>query len=635
MAYNSFESKEDKERKIKKDLQRQEFMTPDEMVEADENITRLNSNRGYMSKLYSRWSIEDKSYRNDQDIVPNRPNTRVAIMNAIIESQVASLVDKNIAVTCKGEGVSDESFANWGKVGLEWTLRKNKFKKVLAVEERRRSLHGVGIFKTFFNPDALHGFGLTEITAVPLNKIFIDTKVKDPLKFQSAEYVAETISLGKQQLEEIYGYEKAQVIDLGNHAYEDTDTFNEDEAYYDDENSATVIQWWSRHKGTLRLREFTGCGLLLYDSHKNGDRDTNQKDSEYNHEPYYRYVNNKYPFFFTDMYPEEGTIWGIGDGTLLNPLQDMLNDLYDKIRMSARPNLILVDVDSEIDLEDFDENSLEPRPAILSRGTAVQSIQWGNINESWWRLLVQIHQEIQRVARTSYMMLGQGGGSDSATEAAIQQQQGAGAIDHKKLMLQETLIEMCEYILALMMEYYTEAKTFRISEEKKDYEWIDFRELTNVPTMIPATEEYKKKFREKNSDKEVPEWMVLTDEKGKPVTKNVDFDIQISIGAGLPQNKAFIYQMIEKLSGVVIDGQNVVHYAEMRKFIKDFLGIPLSDSDDQLMQQMAEQQGQQGMVPPQTGGPTQSAATEGLTQKNRPQMSKLPLSNTGGGLSGG
>ena len=73
----------------------------------------------------------------------------------------------------------------------------------------------------------------------------------------------------------------------------------------------------------------------------------------------------------------------------------------------------------------------------------------------------------------------------------------------------------------------------------------------------------------------------------------------------------------------------------MRKFIKDFLGIPLSDSDDQLMQQMEEQQGQQGIVPPQPGGPTQSAATEGLTQKNRPQMSKLPLSNTGGGLSGG
>jgi hypothetical protein len=293
--------------------------------------------------------------------------------------------------------------------------------------------------------------------------------------------------------------------------------------------------------------------------------------------------------------------------------------------------LILFDPNSEVDLEDFDENSLEPRPADLSRGTAVQSIPWGTINESWWRLLVQVHQEIQRVARTSYMMLGQSGGADSATEAAIQQQQGAGAIDHKKLILQETLIEMCEYILALMMEFYTEAKTFRIHEEKKEYEWIDFRQLTNVPTMIPATDAYRKSFRERNPDKDEPEWMVLTDENGKPMTKNVDFDIQISIGAGLPQNKAFIYQMAEKLSQLVVDGQNVIHYPEMRKFIKDFLGIPLSDSDDDLQQQMAQGGGQM----PMQGQPEQGAMTEGLTPNNRPQMSRLPLSNQGGGLSGG
>jgi hypothetical protein len=633
MAYNSFPSSGEKRDSKKKEMQREEFMTREEINEIDENITRLNHNRGYMSQYYTRWSQEDKAYRNDQDIKPNRPNTRVGIMNAIIESQVSSLVDKNIAVMCKGEGVSDESFANWGKVGLEWTLRKNQFKKVLAVHERRRSLHGVGIFKVFFDTEAMHGFGLSKITAVPLNKIFIDTKVKDPLRFQDAEYIAETIRLSKSQVEQIYGEEKSDAIDYGNFAYEDLNTYSEEETFYDDDNAATIIQWWTKHKGILRLQEFSGCGVLLYDSHKTGNRDDNQKNNSFEHKSYYRYVNNKYPFFFTGMYPEEGSIWGIGDGTLLKPLQDMLNDLYDKIRMSARPHLILFDPNSEVDLEDFDENSLEPRPADLSRGTAVQSVPWGTINESWWRLLVQVHSEIQRVARTSYMMLGQGGGADSATEAAIQQQQGAGAIDHKKLILQETLIEMCEYILSLMMEFYTEAKTFRIHEEKKEYEWIDFRQLTNVPTMIPATDAYKSDYRKNNPGKEEPEWMVLTDENGKPMTKNVDFDIQISIGAGLPQNKAFIYQMAEKLSQLVVDGQNVIDYPEMRKFIKDFLGIPLSDSDDDLQQQMA--QGQQGMMPGQGGQPEQGAMTEGLTPNNRPQMSRLPLMNEGGGLKGG
>jgi hypothetical protein len=143
-----FETKEG--RRIERNLQRQQFMTDDEMRQVDEFIVRINQNKGYMSEFYSRWSSEDEAYRNDQPKTANRPNTRVGILNAIIETRVSSLVDKNLAVMCKGEGISDQSFANWGRIGLEWTFRRNGFKKILAVHERRRSLHGMGIFKVFF-----------------------------------------------------------------------------------------------------------------------------------------------------------------------------------------------------------------------------------------------------------------------------------------------------------------------------------------------------------------------------------------------------------------------------------------------------------------------------------------------------
>lgn len=625
---------EKEQKRMEKNLKRQTFMTDNEMNDVDRWITRINHNKGYMSEFYSRWSVEDEAYRNDQPMTPNRPNTRVGILNAIIETRVSSLVDKNIAVTCRGEGKSDQSFANWGRVGLEWTLRKNGFKKVLAVHERRRALHGAGIFKVYFDPDALHGFGLTKITCVPLNKIFIDTKVKDPLRFQEAEYVAETVRLSREQFEDLYGEDKASAIDYGNNTVEDTTTFNEDELFYDDADGATLIQLWTRHKGKLRLREVSGCGLLLYDSHKEGMRDENQKNKKYTHTSYYSYVNDQYPYFFTGMYQEEGRLWGFGDGWLLTPLQNMLNDLYDKIRMSARPHLILFDPNSEVDLEDFDENSLEPRPASLSSGKVVDYVPWGTINESWWRLLVQIHDEIQKVSRTNYVMMGQRSSADTATEAAIQQQQGTTAIDHMKLMVQETLTKMLEYILGLMQEFYTEAKAFRIDEEREDYEWIDFRKLSQVPTMIPATQDFIEDFMRKNPDGEIPEWMLLTDDEGNTMTKNVDFDIQVSIGAGLPQNKAFIYQMAEKLSQLVIEGQHVVHYGEMRKFVKDYLGIPLADSDEELMKQFA-QAGQNMQPSMQQSQQENGAMTEGLSATGRPQMSALPLMNTGGGLGAG
>jgi len=626
MVYKNGESPKEKEQK--KYYRQSEFMTDEEITEINECLTLLNQNKGEMSKYYSEWADIDTSYRGDQAKEKNLPNTRVNIFNANIEGQVSNIVDMNMSVMTRGEGPSDQSFANWARIGLDWTLRKNRFKKVLAKHERRRELFGAGIFKVYFDPNEFYGFGLTKICCPPLNKIFIDNKVKDDLRFQEAEYIAETIRYSKTQFINIYGDKKSSAISYGLNSTEDMTTFSEEETN-DDDNSATLIQWWSRQEGKLRLREFSGCGILLYDSHKEGGRKDNQKNSNKKIEPYYNYVNNKYPYFFTGLYPIEGKLFGFGDGKLLQPLQKMLNDLYDKIRITAKPNLILYDPSIlEADLSDFDLNSLEPRPANLIQGKAIESVPWGQLNESWWRLLLQIHEEIQRVTRFSYLMLGQRSSADTATEAAIQQQQGNSSSDHKKLMLQETTAEMCEYVLGIMIDNYTEAKAFRIDENKEDYEWIDFRQLANVPVMQPTTQSFRNEYIENNPDKEPPMWQVLEDESGNQVTKNIDLDIEISMGQGLPKNKSFLYQMSEKLSQLVSDGQNVIHYPELRKFLKDFLGLPLMD--DAQLQEYAMQQAQ---MQQQAGAINESANTEGLTAEGNPQMRNLPLVNQGGGLS--
>ena len=71
----------------------------------------------------------------------------------------------------------------------------------------------------------------------------------------------------------------------------------------------------------------------------------------------------------------------------------MINNLYDMIRIAARPDLILFDPKAEVDLEDFDENSFQPRPCNTPRET-VYTVSLGKVNENWWRLLGSIHQEV-------------------------------------------------------------------------------------------------------------------------------------------------------------------------------------------------------------------------------------------------
>jgi hypothetical protein len=570
--------------KEQKDSKRRNVMSDDDMTTVDDILTKLSNNRGNLSKVYAEWSEIDEAYNNDQPEIPNMPNSRIDILNANIEGQVSSLVEQNLQITTRGEGPSDDKYAEWARIVLDWTMRQNHVKRLLDVHERRRLKFGTGIFRVDWDSSALKGFGMAKITVPPLNRVFIDGKIKDPLRYQEADFIAEPIRMSKQWFIDTYSEEKADAIDFGNIEIADTTVFKEDETI-DDEDSACLILYWSRQKGKLRRIELTGDGVLLFDSHKEGDRKVNQKSSKGKIESYHKYVNDGYPYFITPMYPVEGSLYGFGDGKLILPLQDMINDLYDKIRICARPNLLLFDTESEVDLDGFDDNSLEPRPFNgTASGEPVKVYEWGRINAAWWQLLSSIHTEVQRVTRFSALMMGQSVKSQSATESAIQQQQGNSATDHKKLMLQETLVDVSKYALGLCMENYTEGKAFRISEKTDDYMFIDMRNLASVPAMKPASSAYVSEFKKTNPKTETPQWEIMT-ENGKPMTKSADFDIEISIGAGLPKNKTFMWQMIQNLSSLTLideksQAKPAISWEEFRKFINEYLGIPLKDDKE-------------------------------------------------------
>ena len=607
--------------KASKDEKRSKIMSDDEMKMIDDMLTKISNNKGNMGSIYRQWTKEQEAYEAEQAIIPERPNTRVNIVNSNIEGQLAALVEQNIAIMARGQSAGDEKFAEWARIGVEWTFKKNKFKQIMQVHERRRLLFGCGILKVSWNADAINGFGIAKIAPPPINKMFIDTKIKDLLKFQEAEYIAETLQMSERQVKKMYGEEKSEAVDYGNIQIENTNVFSEEDTI-DDDNSITVIQWWERNEDMLRLIEFSGDGVLLYDSHKTGERDNQDADSEMNPEPYYENVDNKYPYFMTGMYPIEGQLWGFGDGKLLLPLQSMINEFYDKIRIASKPNMVFYDPDSQVDLDGVNDNSYDPIPC-RDPNKNVRSVEWGQVNNSWWQMLEAIHAEVQRVTRFSNLMLGQQASTSTATEAAIQQQQGSAATNNKKNILQETLSEMAGYIVALMMEYYTEAKAFRITDEKDDYTWIDFRQLKEVPSLIPATDGFIKRFRKNpnNVDKETPKWEVLKDSEGNDLTKNVDLDLDITIGAGLPSNKSFLWQMTQQLSTLEIEGQSAIHYEEFRYILKELFGLPLMEMDDIIKQRQAEQQ----KITESGGVQLPNANVQGLTTQLPP---------TGGGVNG-
>ncbi len=596
---------------------RLDFMTNEETKMIDDFLTKISQNRGEMEEIYSRWEAEQEAYSGSQPIEEDSPNSRVNIVNANIEGQVAMVIDQNLAVMCKGNGPSDQGFADWGRIGLDWTLKKNQIKKKIDRHERRRFLFGSGVFSIDWDADAINGFGLVKINTPPLNTTFVDTKITDVNDVQKAEYIAEVMPASKIWAVEQFG-DIAYNINYGGG---DKSSIWRKERTTDDENLFWYIKLWTKTNGILRLIEFSDDGVLLSDSFKEwtGKKFKDIKDPV----PYYRY--NKYPYFFTNEYFEEGQFWGFGDGKLLRPLQDLINDLYDQIRRAARPNRVFFDPASEVDLADIDSN--DGSVPCIDPNRNIRVVEAGTVNPALWQLLNNIHTEVQRVIRFSELMIGQGRSTGTATEAAIQQQQGTSGIDHKKGMLQETLIEMCEYILDIMMEKYDAGRAFRLDENKDAFQWVDFRQLNNVPIMIPASEGFTQDFKNRWPDKEVPQFEVLKDKQGNEMTKTVDLDIEITIGAGMPKNKAFLWQMAERLGAIILEGKQLISWAEMRKFCKDFLGMPLDDDIDMTQ----SQQPMPGQMPGQPQMPQQGADIAGLSPNSQPMGTGIQTGAMAGG----
>jgi hypothetical protein len=602
------------------------FMTEDEKARVDIYIRQLDEAIGLYKVKHEEWEEVEDYYCNDTEEVENMPNSKINMINSMIEGQVAGLIEQNIAVTAKGVGPSDQSFAEMATIGIDWVFRKNKIKLITEGHERRRLKFGAGVLKVDWDANAISGFGLSKIFNVPLNKVYFDPLIKDHMRVEECRFIFETITMSKDSAIETFGEDKASAIEYGETNYRDNGIFLEEHANETDD-LWVLIQRWSKHKGKLRVEEFTPTGFLLYDSHKEGDRKTNQKKKKEMHTSYHKYVHDEYPYFLTLMYPKEGELIGFGDGKLLLPIQKMVNELYDKIRICSRPNAILVDTSIDVDVDDFDENSFLPKyfDGEQANGRVpIHVIPWGQVNDAFWRLIDYIKDEAQRVVRFSDLMMGQPKSSETATEAAIQQQQGGAGIDQKKQVFAVTLEEVAKYCLGLMMEHVTAAKAIRLTEEEPHkFAWVDFRKLQEVPIVQPATGQYRRQFRDSNPGVDIPQYMNI-EENGKSKMKDVELDIEITVGAGLPKNKSFLWQMVQQIAQITtVDGTTgqqkpLLNYQELRKFVKEYLGIPLTDEE---MNGLAQNL-QVPMQPQQQPMMDMNADMSGLTTGNKPAMGR-------------
>lgn len=629
-----------------KKAKRKAIMTDEEIEMAEQFLVWYR--RGYEDKqrlgLIEKWEDVEKYWEGEFEYDDeNDPAPNTNITNSNVEGKTALLCDQTIAVQVDPREPGDRPFCEMVRTLADYIKDKNKMYRKIEVHERRREMFGTGIFRVLWDFDKLDGKGMPVITPIHPNRLIVDPAITDIYDCQEAQYMIEAKSKSIYSARVEYGDEKADAIipnlDPVQHIIQEND-----------EDQYVHLMVWTRYKEKgkrkMRLVEMSGDGVILRDTKKEL-QEYNKRMEEEDEQDFLEgrkkkkeyketelFPNDSFPYFFTPDMHRENTIWGKASAELILPISDQIDEIDDSVlrnsRMTGNP-MGLVSNNSGID------------PASVTNA-AGQMLPTNDMNGFKWlqppsmpnyildKRNQLMNNDRQVVTRFTDQMIGkQQSGVDTATESLALQNSGNSMIEHKKGLLQETLSEVFEYCIELALINWNTTMVFRIVGDNGEDDFTEFNpdRLNRVPLMIESDTDYRNKYKEewkkRNPGKDITEldpseykYMQVENE-----TRKVQYDLSVSVGAGLPNNKAYRYSIVRQMYA---DG--VLTKKEYRDYMIKALGMNIPEVPESLTEQQQigivdeeEMKEQQKEIDRQQQ--TQSANMEGLSANGNPALSQV------------
>lgn len=584
-----------------KRAKRAALMSEKEIEEAEQFLIWYR--RAYEDKqrlgLMKKWDDISKYWEGDFDYSDEddpAPNTNIT--NANVEGKTALLCDQSLAIQVDPREPGDKPFCDQVRTIADFIKDKNKMYRKIEVHERRREMTGTGIFRVLWDFDKLEGKGLPIIEPIHPSKLFIDPAITDVYDIQEAQYIIEAKAKSIYNAKMEFGEELADCIIANYDPIENLIQNSEEEQY-------VHLLVWTRYKenGVLKLRlvEMSADGVILKDTKKELkkvhetkeseliekqtkllEQGKNKEASELKAEEFELFPNGKYPYFLTpDMY-RENTVWAKASAELVLPISDQIDELDDSILRNARLTgnpIPIIETSSGIDAEKV-------------TNTPGQTIVANNINGMKWlqpptipQYLIEkradtINNDKTIVTRFSDQMIGkQQAGVGTATESLALQNSGNSMIEHKKGLLQETLSEVFEYAIELALLNWNTTMIFRITGEDGQDSFTSFNpeNLNRIPVLTEADTEYRNAYREAHKDAkpEDYEYMQVDNE-----TRKVMFDLSVSVGAGLPNNRAYRYSIVRQAYA-----DKAITTPEYRDYLIKQVGLNIPETPKTLQEQ--------------------------------------------------
>lgn len=550
----------------KRDKRRQ-IMSDKEIEEAEKFLMWYR--RAYNDKqrlgLNKKWEDINNYWEGDfeqGDDEELAPNTN--IVNSNVEGKTSLLCDQTIGIQVDPREPGDKPFCDYVRTLADFIKERNKMYRKIEVHERRREMTGTGILRVLWNFDALDGKGMPDIEVIHPSKLFIDPAITDVYDIQEAQYIIEAKAKSLYSAYMNYGEEIADAIIANLDPVENIIQNNEEDQY-------VHLMIWTRYKENgeikLRLVEMSGDGVILSDTKKKLKERKKKKEKDIEsekeklikegkkdeadklkYEELQLFPNTKYPYFLTpDMY-RENTVWGKASAELLLPISDQIDEIdYNILKnadLTGNPMGLLAN-NSGIDPE-----KVTNTPGQIVPTNDVNALKWLTPPSVPTYIMNKradlINNDRVIVSRFSDQMIGkQQEGIGTATESLALQNSGNSMIEHKKGLLQETLSDVFEYAIELALLNWNTIMLFKITGKNGEDDFTTFNPdmLNRVPVMIESDTEYRNKYKENHPDAKPEDYKFM---QADNETRKIKFDLSVTVGAGLPNNRAYRYSIVRQ-----------------------------------------------------------------------------------------
>jgi hypothetical protein len=534
--------------------------------------------------LHTDWGTYDDYWRSKQNekVDEDDPGSVTNIIHPLIENQVADLTDATLQITAKAFDYGGAQYREMVQRILQWVLDWNRFTVKLERGERWRLKFGTSWVHVTFDPMENYPHGMIRLNFENPANVFPDPKVKAPHLIDDAEFVI-------LEIVKPLPWFKRNFPERGQFVRQDF-TNGEGSVIFDGEDQTQsfdvggnqarlLIRYSMDDKGYMRCVKLGGedSRVVLYDS--NTDEKLEEKDANgkvVGRKPWLKL--RRYPCRPIPCYPKEGQVWAMGDIELVKPVQDLINELDDQIRMNAKQMAWLIwFINASAGVKVSQLNTREPGVVIPVRGNPSQQVFAQQPREMPAYVTARretAKSEAERVVSRPEVNQGfRPEGVNTFGGLALLQQQGAKKSDHKRKMLLEYLSEALEIVLSMAMQLFTEQQTATVEGKDGEQEFIPFKgsDLGAIPRFFHDGES----------------WKQMMDEDGNtPMTQEGRWRIQVGIGQGMPKDSTFRYQALLALmqspsSQMLFAGLAPEDIHRIRKSIFSMIGVELSDEVSQ------------------------------------------------------